>query len=337
MRQLAPTGGRRRPAAISRAPAHRPEWERAVFTSPLKLSAKAVVLLVGSYMDWRGGVGSNAYPGVARLQSDLGHQVGESAIEKYLSAAVRHGLLVVTSDPSPGRACVYRAGVPTGEPAASAGTLDLDLVSPAEESAEEGRHTSTSVRVMAGNTSTESFEHPHVRAFEHQHVRPPYPTSSSQEDPLPPYPPRLDRPLLALVDGTTGGTTPPSGALSEAPIPRHVELVAAGLVAALPSALPARVVRRWERQVEVQTARLLAGGWTTDRLVELAVQPSWQGVGNPGAVLVQRLKAIGSTPPADPIRQRCGLCDHQRQREAPDGRMFRCPSCHPLATATAPF
>jgi hypothetical protein len=321
---------------MSRAPVHRPEWERAVFTSPLKLSAKAVVLLVGSYMNWRGGSGTNAYPGVARIESDLGSQVGESAIEKYLSAAVRHGLLVVTSDPSPGRACVYRAGVPTGEPAAAAGTLPLDVGSPGDE----GLHTSTPVRVMASNASTDSFEHPHARAFEHPHIRPPYPSRSSREDPLPPKPPApTDRPLLAVVASEPGGRTPAVvGALTEVVIPRHVELVAAGLVAALPDELPSRVVRRWERRVAVQVSRLLALGWETGDLVDEVIRPSWSGVANPGAVLVSRLQSLAPRPPAAaPTKPACGECDLNRQREDSTGRMFRCPSCHPLATAVAPF
>lgn len=333
---LASYGGRRRPAADSRAPRDRAEWTKAVLTNPqLPLPAKAVVVLVGTYMNWQGRAGVDAYPSLGRLEDDLGSQVGARALQKYLSAAVRLGLLVVTSDPSPGRACVYRAGVPTGEPAASAGTLPLDVLSPGDNLPSPARPC----RCGRCITCTTAFEHLHAE------VRTPARTFALSspdpaEDPRTPLPPG-DRPLLALVvdDDRGDNPDPPAGDLSAVPIPRHVELVAHGLVASIPDELGSRVVRRWERRVSVQVARLLAGGWSTDQLVEHVVKPSWQGVGNPGAVLVSRLQALEARPPreSEPAAW-CGVCDPvDRWRENDEGRRFRCPACHPMAVAAAPF
>lgn len=33
---------------------------------------------------------------------------------------------------------------------------------------------------------------------------------------------------------------------------------------------------------------------------------------------------------------RCGRCDHHRHVELPDGRIARCPRCHPLARQIQP-
>lgn len=306
---------------------HATEWRRAVYASPLSSGAKLTVVALGDYMDWRSGAGVHGRPRTSTLSKDLGCHADPETLGKHLSAAVRLGLLVVTSDPSPGRACVYRAAVPTGEPAATAGAVLFDVL----DDPLGGPHPHEDAGVP--------FEHPHQDAVEHPHQDATYQEHPDQEDqPHPPSPP--GRPLLALVN--TGGITEaarsgPAARPAEV-VPRHVELVAAGLVAALPDDLPSRVVRRWERHVTLEVGRLLAAGWSTDQLVERTVRPSWRGVVNPGAVLVQRLRDIANDPPREVVEQpRCGRCDVNRQVERADGRMARCPDCHPLRVAEAPF
>lgn len=318
---------------MSRAPIDRVEWNRVVLTHPqLPIAAKAVVMLLGTHLDWKTRMG-HGYRSVELLEEELAGQRAEDTIGRDLSEAVRLGLLVVIADPSPGRSCVYRAAVPTGEPAAPAGDLLIDLRSPAANRSSPGP---TSGCDPPGE-EPESFEHPDPRPFEHPDPRPTYPVDPPGRTTRTPLPPRGDRPLLAIVAGNPGGTTPSAGDLVDVPIPKHVELVASGLVAALPDELPSRVVRRWERRVAVQVARLLAGRWETSDLVDAVIAPAWSGVANPGAVLVSRLQALPARPPA-PVQQAwCGQCDQNRQRESPDGRVFRCPACHPLVTRAAPF
>lgn len=36
------------------------------------------------------------------------------------------------------------------------------------------------------------------------------------------------------------------------------------------------------------------------------------------------------------MTDRCGQCDHHRHVELPDGRMARCPRCHPLRREIQP-
>lgn len=298
----------------------------------LPLPAKAVVLLLGSYMDWSTPAVPSGFRSLADLEDDLSSQVRERALQRYLSEAVRLGLLVITSDPSPHRPPRYGAAIPTGEVAAPAATLPLEVLSPVDNGSSPAR----TCRCHPGDTCTVGRHHLHVQT--------PDPVVDPGKDknnpPLVP-PSSTGRPLLALVDGqgNPGGEHPHSAQLTSAPIPRHVELVTSGLIAALPDELGRRVVRRWEERATAQVARLLVGGWTTDRLVEVVVRPSWHGVANPGAVLVSRLQAIDVVPAAarDDRPSWCGECDEQRQREDAEGRMFRCPTCHPLAVSGSPF
>lgn len=302
----------------------------------LSLPAKAVVILMGSYLDWSTPAAAG-FRSLADLEDDLSSQVKERALQRYLSDAVRLGLLVITSDPSAHRPTRYRAAVPTGEVVAPAAMLPPDVLSPVDKQVTPARPC----RCHPGDTCT--AVHPHLHD---QTLTPARTDTRSSVDPgkanPTPLPPSssTDRPLLALVEGNPGGTTQASGDLAEVPIPRHVELVTHGLVAALPYKLSSHVGRRWETRVAKQVARLLAGGWSTDQLVDLVIRPTWQGVVNPGAVLVSRLSALPGQPLATDVDEPdwCGVCDRvDRTRENQVGAVFRCPLCHPAAARAAPF
>ncbi|OIQ85550.1 hypothetical protein GALL_326090 [mine drainage metagenome] len=88
-------------------------------------------------------------------------------------------------------------------------------------------------------------------------------------------------------------------------------------------------------------AELLASGWLAGQIVRTVTEPSWYGVASSGAVLVKRLEELREQPapstPSSPVDSRptwCGKCDPRtRLLESDDGRMARCPQCHPMAIA----
>lgn len=107
--------------------------------------------------------------------------------------------------------------------------------------------------------------------------------------------------MAVVIDGQAFAIGPPEPRppLAAAPIPKHVELIAHGLVARLRLELPDRHARRWKQRVTVEVARLLAGGWTTDGLVDATNTRSWHDADNPLAVLVHRLQGLPTTKSAD--------------------------------------
>ena len=325
-----------------------------MYSSSLPPAAKLTVVALGDYMDWTSGRGVHGRPGMDRLSEDFGLQTKPDTLRKHLSDAASLGLLVVTSDPSPGRRgepgrpCVYAAAVPTGAVAPpAAATLPIDVPARRETGPRAGQPLPDHRHVRAGDSS----DHRHPGALklgDHRHVDAAYQRQPDQKTQDPPTP--QDRPLLALVPGeggNTGGGRSTRGGHDAAASPQAFvvspELVASGLVAQLEQSMPVRFARRYERTVLVEVARLMQAGWRIDDLIEHAVEPSWSGVRDPGAVLLKRLRELPAMPPAsssydEPVKPpRCGECDVNRQVELEDGRMRRCRRCHPLEVAAAPF
>lgn len=88
------------------------------------------------------------------------------------------------------------------------------------------------------------------------------------------------------------------------------------------------------RRLAPKVSAALAAGWTSRPLIEfLAANP--EGVKSPAAVLAARLNDL-PVPREAPDRAAerpawCGACDEpSRHTERPDGRLERCPSCHPM-------
>jgi len=81
----------------------------------------------------------------------------------------------------------------------------------------------------------------------------------------------------------------------------------------------------------------LASGWTAASLAAQLGQGA-EGVRSPYAVLAARLADLPAAPRARPQRPAwCGEChESTRMRETDAGQPYRCPSCHPTITVTAP-
>ncbi|WP_154674224.1 hypothetical protein [Nakamurella lactea] len=116
------------------------------------------------------------------------------------------------------------------------------------------------------------------------------------------------------------------------------------LIRAVRESLPDDVARQLTSSVLHRRCRLLVGaGWDPKAVRSAVAARSWSGAG-PGAVILH-LDAMRTDGPPDaesPIRSRrlpwCGTCDDERTRHIrlEDGRMGRCPRCHPLNVATGP-
>lgn len=88
------------------------------------------------------------------------------------------------------------------------------------------------------------------------------------------------------------------------------------------------------RRLTPKVAEALESGWTTALLIEhLGANP--EGVKSPAAVLAARLDDLPKPGRAPAERSPwCGVCDETtRHRERDDGRIERCPSCHPRRTS----
>lgn len=265
-------------------------------------------MLLGTHINWRMPRPQGFRP-VEKLEEELASNRTADTIGRDLSAAVRLGLLEVVSDPSPGRACVYRVAVPTGAAVAPAEVLPLDLHQGSPDPVEEHLTPGEMAGCDSPSPGEIAFEHPARSPFEHPARWPTYPVVNPEQDsrtnsPLPPSP-STARPLMAVViDGETVAIGPPGRRtpLAPAPIPKHVELVSHGLVQRLGLTLPERHSQRWKQRVAVEVARLLAGGWSgADDLAPATNQRPWDDVDNPLAVLVSRLRSL-PTSPAEDIR-----------------------------------
>lgn len=96
--------------------------------------------------------------------------------------------------------------------------------------------------------------------------------------------------------------------------------------------------RAQRRRIAPLIRTSLAAGWPPQLLAE-RVGANTHGVRSPYAALRARLSDFQDPPPPQPQQEPhkapwCGLCDEQtRQVERPDGRITRCPRCHPLVDA----
>lgn len=115
------------------------------------------------------------------------------------------------------------------------------------------------------------------------------------------------------------------------------------LIRVVREVLPDGTARQVTSSVLQQRCRLLVGaGWDPAAVRSAVVARSWSGAG-PGAV-IGHLDAMHADGPPDvdfPTRGRrpswCGECDDERTRHVrlEDGRMCRCPRCHPLMILAA--
>ncbi len=90
------------------------------------------------------------------------------------------------------------------------------------------------------------------------------------------------------------------------------------------------------RRLAPMVATALDAGWPRRALIEhLAANPD--GVKSPAAVITARLHDLPHPPGAGAVAERpdwCGNCDQTtRHRERDDGRVERCPACHPTRLA----
>lgn len=144
---------------------------------------------------------------------------------------------------------------------------------------------------------------------------PSYPSSNR---PLPLLPRDEPTPRLHVLSGSNGG----GGA-----DPKVIEVLT-GLGPAWPLSPKQR------RRLTPKVAEALESGWTTALLIEhLGANP--EGVKSPAAVLAARLDDL-PVPGRGPAKRPpwCGACDETtRHRERDDGRVERCPCCHPRRTS----
>lgn len=129
-----------------------------------------------------------------------------------------------------------------------------------------------------------------------------------------------------------GGTTP----WSDKPGARLVR----DCLDAMPPRESQRVAPGYQQQAARVADELLSLGWLPGQVVREVAEPTWHNVVHSGAVLVKRLEELRALPaPSAPSSQEsskppwCGQCEERtRQIETEDGRMTRCPQCHPMAS-----
>lgn len=284
--------GRRPTGPPTRAPRSRREWVDAVYASDLIPVAISVVLLVGEYMTWpeRGG-GRNAYPGVEELERRFAGKLKRRAIVEHLSTGTQEGVLIITAASSPGRATVYAAGVPTGEPGLS--ELPLAVENPVTRAPD---CMCTSVHTCA---SAQSHMRQNAASRAPDCTPPPHDHLGTTSTPPPPIVHRS--PLLGAVDGgrrTGEPSTSRPPPLRHAPTYDDGMRAAALVVGRLPLPLRERVKPAKIKFLGRQLVPLLGAGWTPLDLVNAITGPSWAGVVSPGAVLVSRAEQLlALTPP----------------------------------------
>jgi hypothetical protein len=278
-----------------RRPANRPEWERVVQSHrELPLPAIGPVLLLGSFMRWPPGV--EGRPKLDTLLTFYEDRLEKRALQGYLSAAVRCGLLIIRRRSSPSNPTVYDAGVPTGEasPVLTLGDArTFDTCTPVHVSnPPELVDTCTPVHVNDVDTCTPTQQHVHRGA--------PYPTQIPDRGVL------LDvgddvstasrsAPLLAVLTGSDHSAGP-SAVLHAAPTLADGQAAAARLAVPLPAPLAAQVTQRWRVRVARTAVSLLAAGWPVDELVATVHARPWDGVVNAGAVLASRCEELLAAP-----------------------------------------
>jgi hypothetical protein len=251
--------------------------------------------------------GANAYPSMATLVRKTG--LSERGVQTCIANLVRLGELKVQLNGGP--RCCNRYRVTMSTPAESAPPQNLH---PPAESA-------------GGTSSTPAESAPHPRnpcGGPPQNLHP-EPSPSVQEPPLPT--PHDDPTATAAPEAETrrGGKDQPESKTED----DLTVLVAAIRVerpewstSAIRAALvePSVLERPWP--IRAAAMRIVAADPQSTAPGRLRASGTWWG--KAADVVRARDRPAGQPPP-------CGKCGPNRQIEAADGRVIRCPDCHPLA------
>ncbi|MQA63912.1 MAG: hypothetical protein GEU86_21155 [Actinophytocola sp.] len=260
------------------------------------------LLMLLAIADHAGDDGRDAWPSVKRLAQRT--RLDERTVRRVLKRLTSHGHLIV--DAGGGRRSNHYEIPMTSENAELSTPLaDCHLwqnATPGKSPGHPGQSARAALTQLRQGTPDTAVS--------------PEPSSNR---PLPPSQGAAE-PRLRVVGGGDGG-----GGID----PRVVEVLT-GL------GPDWTLTPKQRRRMAPMVAAALSSGWTTRALAEhLAANPG--GVKSPAAVLAARLEdlpAPASTSAAERPKW-CGECDEAtRHRERSDGRVERCPTCHPTRAGT---